>query len=145
MQYKVEVVEFEPEHIYKLRLRDEEEDVRNLKIYENITGPAVTILINNKPIACGGVHIFDTNRGVGEAWVVCDRNINKYIKPFFEISAGFLNEVIKTYGLRRLQARVVVDFELGVQYVEHLGFKREGTMKKFGPDGDDFYMYGRTD
>mgnify|MGYP003671506105 CR=1 FL=1 len=46
-------------------------------------------------------------------------------------------------NLRRLQIVVDVNREKAVQWADFLGFKREGVMKRYGPEGHDYYMYAR--
>ena len=46
-------------------------------------------------------------------------------------------------NLRRLQIVVDVNREKAVEWADFLGFKREGVMKRYGPEGHDYYMYAR--
>ncbi len=48
-------------------------------------------------------------------------------------------------ALVRVEAVVKSDFAAGVRWVEHLGFKREGTMRNYGIDGvGDYDLYARS-
>jgi hypothetical protein len=44
----------------------------------------------------------------------------------------------------RFQCTVRKDFKKAQQLVEHLGFEREGLMRKYCPDSADAYMYGKV-
>lgn len=47
-------------------------------------------------------------------------------------------------GLRRIQCTVRTGFPFLVKFIELFGFEREGLMRKFGPEGDDYYLYARV-
>ena len=51
--------------------------------------------------------------------------------------------VEKDLEIVRLQCTVRTDFKKAIELVEHLQFKREGTMIKYCPDGCNAYMYGK--
>ena len=67
-------------------------------------------------------------------------------KPFAvaKYSSQLLQHVIEENKLTRVQASVHVDDKQAVRYVEWLGFENEGLMKKFGPDGSDYYRFARV-
>jgi RimJ/RimL family protein N-acetyltransferase len=46
--------------------------------------------------------------------------------------------------LQRIQASVHANDKQAIRYVEWLGFENEGLMKKFGPDGSDYYRFARV-
>lgn len=50
-------------------------------------------------------------------------------------------KALEELPFRRIQAKVREDFIVGRKFVEKLGLKTEGTLKKFGPDGHDYMMY----
>ena len=45
---------------------------------------------------------------------------------------------------RRIQIEVKTDYRMGCRWAEALGFKREGLMRRWMPDGSDAYLYGRV-
>lgn len=47
-------------------------------------------------------------------------------------------------GLRRTQCTVRAGFPFLIKFIELLGFEREGLLRKFGPEGDDYFIYARV-
>ena len=45
---------------------------------------------------------------------------------------------------RRLQAKVKEGFDIGTNFVEKLGFSKEGVLNKYGPENDNYIMYGKV-
>lgn len=48
------------------------------------------------------------------------------------------------YKPHRLQAIVWPNNQTHVRFIEHFGFKREGTLEDYTPAGDDVYIYGKS-
>ena len=104
-------------------------------------GMSFTGLVNNKPIAAGGVfHLWD---GVAEGWVLATKDIYKYpvfcakhIKQRTEI-------IIKANNIKRLQTSVKANCDVALRFAKWLGLKEEGIMKSYGPDGSDFIRFAR--
>ena len=104
-------------------------------------GMSFTGLINNKPIAAGGVfHLWD---GVAEGWVLATKDIYKYpvfcakhIKQRTEI-------ILKANKIKRIQTSVKADCDVALRFAKWLGFKKEGLMESYGPDGSDFVRFAR--
>ena len=76
--------------------------------------------------------------GVGEFWCVAAPGISQHPhvlvtgrELFLRLSAGHV----------RVQATVNHKHEEGVRLVEHFGFRPEGLMRRYGPNGNDFIMY----
>ena len=46
--------------------------------------------------------------------------------------------------LWRIQASVHTTDEQSIKFAEWMGFENEGLMKKFGPDGADYYRFARV-
>ena len=100
---------------------------------------AFTLFVGDKVISiCGIWLLWD---GVGEAFTVMCSDIKKYGLSLFKGYKRSLPTMIKAYKLKRLQATIIVGFTEGVNFIERLGFKREGMMKSWTPDGKDVYMY----
>ena len=104
-------------------------------------GMSFTGLVNNRPIAAGGVfHLWD---GVAEGWVLATKDIYKYpvfcakhIKQRTEI-------ILKANKIKRLQTSVKADCDVALRFAKWLGLKEEGLMKRYGPDGSDFIRFAR--
>ena len=56
----------------------------------------------------------------------------------------FLDDVSERESLRRVQATTHADFDRGRRFLEWLGFKNEGVLQGYGPDGSDHIIYARV-
>jgi len=105
-------------------------------------GMSFTGLVNNKPIAAGGVfHLWD---GVAEGWVLATKDIYKY--PIF--CAKHIKQrteiILKANKIKRIQTSVKADCDVALRFAKWLGFKKEGLMESYGPDGSDFVRFARV-
>ncbi len=142
------IQQYEPWHMDALSMRWREEDTFKLvdrdldKILKKTNkGCSFTGFAEDKIIGCAGIlPLWD---GVGHAWVVMGKDykkhriwIHKQVKSmFFKIAVGM--------GFQRVQANVQADFYDALRWIEALGFTCESTLKRYGPDGKDHYMYVR--
>ena len=104
-------------------------------------GMSFTGLVNNRPIAAGGVfHLWD---GVAEGWVLATKDIYKY--PIF--CAKHIKQrteiILKANKIKRIQTSVKADCDVALRFAKWLGFKKEGLMESYGPDGSDFVRFAR--
>jgi len=135
-------IPFSPDHIKELNLSPEFPFAeKNLDFYEK-SGPAVTLVVEDRKIGCGGVAF--PWRGMGEAWACFDIDVNKYPIAAFKLSKRFLDDVFEYCTMRRMQAIVRADMRTHRRFVEVLGFSFEGVLRSFGEDGLDYVMYART-
>ena len=146
---KVVIVPFENKHANQILEQGLNSDVLELKpehrkyaYFLKEIGMSFTGLVNNKPIAAGGVfHLWD---GVAEGWVLATKEIYKYpifcakhIKRRTEI-------IIKANNIKRLQTSVKADCDVAVRIAKWMGLKEEGLMKSYGPDGSDFIRFAKV-
>jgi hypothetical protein len=105
----------------------------------------VCVLINDTLIACGGVKILWPH--VGEAWAILSKDVENLKteekQKLVLLMKKWINRSIEDNELCRVQAVVRSSFGNAIRLVKALGFQCEGLMKKYAPDGDDMYMYGR--
>ena len=142
------IVPFENKHaeeILKSGLNSEALELRpehkKYAYYLKEVGMSFTGLVDNKPIAAGGVfHLWD---GVAEGWVLATKEIFKY--PIFcaKHIRNRTDIIIKTQNIKRLQTSVKADCEMALRFATWLGLKPEGRMVNYGPDGSDFIRYAR--
>ena len=116
-----------PETYHRFSLREED--------------PAVTGLCGGKVIFCCGIVIF--RPGLGEAWSVVCLEIRDYSGAFREIRRVFEKGIVD-YGLHRVESHVRADDVVSVRFNKHLGFRIEGLCRKWGPDGEDYFLMGRV-
>ncbi len=99
-------------------------------------------IFNGELVCCAGIsHKMD---GIGIAWALYPLNIGSYhIDP--RIARDKIGELMKRFNYRRIEATVREDFQVGHSYMRYLGFKVEGLMKCYEPDGTDAFLYARTE
>jgi len=100
-----------------------------------------TLVHNNRIIAIGG--IYELWKGVGEAFAIMGEGAFLYPKSLFATFSRNLETGIKIGNYRRIQATIKEGFDAGIRFIEHLKFKSEGLLEKWGPDGNNYYMYAR--
>lgn len=101
-------------------------------------GESYSLLVDGKVIGCGGVCDITPKRGF--VWALVSKDAGKHLLKATRIVKSYLDD--KDY--RRLETGVKTDFIAGHRWVKMLGFEREGTMRKWGEDGNDYDMYART-
>lgn len=117
----------------------------DLKVLEHYIkkGPAVTIFVDGEPICAGGVAFIHGTK-MGESWGFVGKNIAKHKKAVLILSRKFLDDVFDEYEMRRLQSTCRADIETHIRYLEYMGFEREGLLRRFGRNGEDYIMYARV-
>ena len=66
----------------------------------------------------------------------CPRAVARYADNAFDVIIGATN-------LKRVQASVHAEDHQAVRFARWMGFENEGLMKKYGPDGSDYYRMAR--
>jgi hypothetical protein len=76
--------------------------------------------------------------GVGEAWACFSPLAKKYPHTWQAMKwvIGFAKS-----AYHRIQAVLDVDDDAAIRMDERLGFVREGILRKYGPHGEDRFMY----
>ncbi len=95
-------------------------------------------LENGQPMAIGGVSVLWD--GVGAAWVAPSPYARKKPLLFFKTALSVLAGAAQSYGLHRIQCEVRACDHRSVKFALALGFTREATMKKYGPDKADYHL-----
>lgn len=108
-----------------------------LLFYNN--GPAYTVWLDNDILACGGMVI--PWAGLGHVWAVLAPLALEHTMIIHRIAKRQLHSVIKEHGLRRVEATVMKDFEVGQEWLYSLGFVYDGFAEAYGPNGEDFFRY----
>ena len=136
-------IPFEPIHLLIVSdvntiVETENGGIDTLKLGEILKskGPCLT-LMNPDPIACGGLGMLFSHSA--EAWLRLSqgargphvaREIRKQV-----------NTWINDLQLVRLQATGPVEWKDLCRWWEWLGMQYEGTLRQYGPNGDDYFMY----
>ena len=134
--------QFEKEHLDMIETKFHFPESSKLAMVKESCLSAYTAMLESKVFMIGGV--YGLWKGVGEAWFVMSSMA--YEKPFAvaKHSSLLLDHVQEENDLKRIQASVHTNDKQAVRYVEWLGFENEGLMKKYGPDGSDYYRFARV-
>lgn len=137
------LVKYSPAHIREMDIVNEPWTERS-DIYASygLSGPAYTSFDDGKPVFSAGVAI--PWKGFGEAWMLMSKDAHKYPLSVYRHVRNMLNAIIEDNNLHRVQATIADGQPYLVKWIERLGFKREGLLRKFGPDGSDFILYARV-
>ena len=105
----------------------------------NLNGWARTVLIDGQIIGVGGCIVFW--KGVGEAWFCLSKKALDHKIATFRCIKKIIEQAFSELKLKRMQVTERADFSQTIKMAESLGFKREGLMKSYLPDGGDSYLY----
>lgn len=89
------------------------------------------------PVACGG--IMNQYWARGEAWLLDSPLFQKYPKESYSMMKTAFEGMIQCGQFQRIQCISYLKDKCSL--FRHLGFKFEATLKKFGPEGQDGFIY----
>jgi len=82
--------------------------------------------------------------GVGEVCTFPSSKCIKKPKIYYKAIKDVLSEYQKKLNLWRVQTPIRVNYDINIRWIEKLGFKREGLMKSFGANKEDYYLYAKV-
>ena len=82
--------------------------------------------------------------GVGEGWLVMSTKAYEMPITVARCTVKLFKTIMENNDLWRIQASVHSGDNQSLRYAEWMGFENEGIMKKFGPDGSDYYRFARV-
>lgn len=136
------IIPFRPEHLVQIKIRVNTGSVTDYlavgKMYEAM-GPAFSAELDGKILGAAGVAILW--KGVGEAWVWVPQEVVVHPLFFHRNVKAMMAEVKQMKKLVRIQTTVKVRDVTANQWIKRLGFKAEGVMRRWGPDGEDHIRY----
>lgn len=137
-----QITVFEAAHLDGVRWIEEEHArmlgiERALKTYEG--HPSYTGWCDGRFLAAAGIVV--PYAGLGEAWCIAGPLVQSHKLWFHRNVKAFLSATVKRLGLRRLQAMVRAEYVGNCLWLLKLGFQYEATMKRYGVNGEDMYLY----
>jgi len=104
---------------------------------------SVVCVVDGTPIGAGGVQ--EMYAGVGEAWtLLSDRIVQEHPMAISRFAIRWLDRLQAEGGFVRVQT-MCENAEKNLNWIETLGFVREGLMKNSGINGKgDYWMCGRV-
>lgn len=111
------------------------------KNYSNypLSGWAKTVIINGEIVGVGGVIQYWT--GVGEAWFQLSKFAGEHKIESIRCIRRLMEQAFEELELWRIQTTEREDFPQTMKMAEHLGFKKEGLMINYAPDGGNVWLY----
>jgi hypothetical protein len=100
---------------------------------------SLCMLREGEPVFAGG--IVNMMWGRGEIWVLPTRFYRCHIHSCFRRMLQVLPGLVKSGGFRRVQATCIHGSP--GKWLRVFGFDYEGTLKKFGPNGETCDIYAR--
>jgi RimJ/RimL family protein N-acetyltransferase len=142
---RIKVIPFKIEHYLAVEKRAEIEqfDVEffvraNRYFLEKF--PSITGMVGDTYIACGGFVLLWPY--TAELWAKVSPEAKPYSVEMNQIICNFITDTVQAFSLSRLQATVRKDFVTAKRWVEFLGFKKEGLLKKYF-NNHDYIMYSK--
>lgn len=123
------------------KLMDLDASFNENRIDYETPGMAFTLLLDRTPIVSGGVILLWN--GVGEGWVMSSKRIFEYKFTAASLIKRRLDLICENNKIWRLQTSVKAKFTTGIRFATWLGLTKEGLMRKFGPDGSDYYKMAK--
>lgn len=111
------------------------EDIKNM-------GIATTIWADGQVLACIAiVRLYD---GVGEVWTLASKRIQEHPLAYIKALRRGIEIHMSVMKLWRLHGTIRADFPSANKWIKTLGFEKEALLKKYGPGGEDHYMFARV-
>jgi hypothetical protein len=137
------LIPFKKEHLEVMDMREHE---RNVLALSPLTGELLeqatvsrTAIIDGRVIACGGVT--KNLYGSGDAWLIPSIYLPKYRVTYLRLVLDWLDNVSEAFEIKRMQTACLND-DLHDNYMEYLGFAKEGVMRQYAL-GKDYSVWGR--
>jgi len=137
------LVPYHPDHLDLIEFNEWDRQVNHneAQIQFFSAGPAFTLFKDDKVVAIGGVA--KLWNGVGEAWALPGNGMKNPLL-FHKTILRMLDTIQEAEGFHRIQAIVFEDHPKGHKWVKALGFKSEGIMVAYGPNGENVVRYARV-
>ncbi len=104
-----------------------------------IPGPAFCCISNGVPVAVGGIALHSPM--VGTAWMWGTDAFPSVAVLITRFCKAMINGLIADESTNRVQA-FSADFHTeSHRWLKAIGMTHEGTMRKYGKDGEDFYIF----
>lgn len=120
----------------------EDQPIELLAKINKAAGPAVTVVDpQDRIVFCCGIHNHYMWHGVGDIWALFSPLAKKYPHTWI-VAKELLDSYFVQQDYVRLQAALdPVDCPEAIRFDERLGFKPEGLMRRYGPNGEDRIRY----
>lgn len=139
----IKAVPFKKEHLHLIDLNENfagdpdviasYQDLSHCVIETAVKGDTVLAILTGHLVF---PHRFEVHTLISKAATMWPIEFVKHINSRIE-------HYIQVLDLVRVQTSIRASKPLLVKWMKVLGFEREGLMRNFGPEGDDYYLYAR--
>ncbi len=136
----IDVVNYLPEHLAKIKLKA----IHLGEKPEKIVCSAVSLIRQSDGEVVAIFGGFNIGPSVFHLWGLISDEAKKTPLAFHKSCRKMLSLYQDSHRLNRVQIDVRVSYAEGIRWAETLGFKREGTMKKFAVDAEDCFLYAEV-
>ncbi len=144
----IEFVQATNEHILSIDPQKSQSEIGGLELglkafrenLLNLDGRAIAIMDEDSCIGAYGY--IDMWNGVVRIWALFSEELLTHY--WMSLSKNARKLLFDDKDFHRVEATCHRDDKTGALFLEWLGFEQEGLMKKYGPTGEDFYLYART-
>ena len=96
----------------------------------------------NKVMAIAGMFII--RDGVGEVFTIPTKLVDKFPFGYFKAIKQMAEAYLDLFGFHRLQMTIKHGWVQGRKWARKLGFKEEGFLEKYGPNGESEHLFARV-
>ena len=132
---------FRKEHLDQINLDYELSDETKSTFMPNGQVTGVTLFDEDTILCFGGVHLLW--KGVGECWIMLSNEGRLKPLTVAKYTIKLFDDIMSKDSLIRMQASVSASDPKAISFAKWLGFEVEGLMRKYGPDGNDYYRLAR--
>ena len=140
----VVIVPFLTEHVLKFAISQpdleghDKEELKERIIAQAQQGQAISVIERGKTLGIfGSTPIW---KGLDEGWFLVDEAVRRYGIAMTKVAKKWIALKFQKDSLNRLQITVRCDDIRAEKWAKCLGFQTDGVMRRFGPDGSDFFL-----
>lgn len=144
----IKAIKYQPEHAGMIELNEAYDgQLEVLESYKTTEGFFMESIVKDHGNSIEVLAVISgciVVNGTFEVSALVGKGARKYPLGFFkqvDLALTSYESVLKT---RRTQVTIRAGYPFLIKWIELLGFEREGLMRKFGPEGDDYYLYARV-
>lgn len=141
----IQFVPFRTEHAAQMMAIEQipwDDNVLRKAAVAACSGPGVTAYCDDLPMAAAGVVVLW--KGFGEAWALLGKDLKGHQAAVVTLAVRrHLLLWFAELELVRVQCYRKADNYAGHKWLEAVGFGKGALLEKFGPGGEDHYMYWR--
>ncbi len=138
------LIDYQPQHVAELvaaGVKQPEVEAADILGRAELLGkfPAITGICDGKVVCSGGMIIMYPEHRA-ESWTYLINDIEKYRVNYKMIRKQVI-EWMAEFEIVRLEAPLRMDFEPGIRFARHMGFRHEAILEKYHPGNVDAWMH----